>query len=228
MEAAFGVPAVDPGRPVAPGIRSHVHPQGLVGFLECDCPGLTGVDDAVLRDAVGHVQQRAGGPLSQRVHVAWYLLSAVDADVNEVQLASIRQLADVMPTLVVLTGVRADPAGRPTQADVRRGRYLESVLHPDLPEVQVRLVNARAGAVGGAVVPVVGVSELVAATFGAAPEASRRLRATAEAMARQQRSATSGGLINTAVLWQGTDRVQAGAAILRTAMRQYWSRFRPR
>lgn len=221
------MPAVDPGQRIAPGIRSHLHPQGLVSYLECDCPGLLGVDDAVVRDAVAHVHQRAAGPLAQRVHVAWYVLSSVDADANDVHLQSIRQVAEALPTVVVLTGVRADPAGRPTQPEVRRGRFLESVLHPDLPDVQVRLVNARAGTLGGNVVPVVGVADLVATTFAAAPEASRRLRATAEAMAREQQG-TGGGLINTAVLWQGTDRVQAGAALLRTAMRQYWSRFRPR
>ena len=108
----------------------------------------------------------------------------------------VRELARLLPVVVVVAGVPANMAGRPDPRAVRFARYVQSLQLPLASTGAVVLVNGRADAAVG---PVHGVAELLTATFNAAPEASRRALAAAQAQRSARRARPSAtDLLNAA------------------------------
>lgn len=220
-QAVFGVPAgpgagrtVDGPAGVGGRVRRHDHMLGLVSVYDAtSAQPLPGALDTVVELVAASAQQ----PLSEQLHLAWFVVSGPftqdDAD-------AVRRLAEVLPVLAVVPDASADLAGRPGQSEVRLARSIEALQLPLAPTNRVYLVNVRADPGRG--VPVHGVQTFVRATFEVAPEATRQTVARAR---QQGRSHGTPGTVRAARaarwLWEQQ------YAPLPSALRSYWARFRP-
>ncbi|MFI0432954.1 MAG: hypothetical protein ACH36H_07400 [Candidatus Nanopelagicales bacterium] len=207
VSAVFGTRTRVAGRlpESAPTILYRVHPDGYAGMYDLRGLARGSGEDRAMAALEQILQDTSVRPLPDQLHAVWYVMTWQAHDLFDEAgfpyLGSdderrLRELARLLPVVVVVAGAPANLAGRPDPRANRYARYLQSLQLPLSSPGAVVLVNGRADPDLG---PVHGVSELLTATFNAAPEAARRALAAAQAQAAPRRSVPSPtGLFNTA------------------------------
>lgn len=206
INAIFGeeVAPTGVGEPVTMDEHLYIHRSGFLGLL--DTRGLEiGKDtDELIRELGDYLKKMRQRPLSEQIHVAWYCVRATDRRFEDTEAEFIRRLHELgLPVVAVLT-----------QVPSRDGEYhadaltlSDHIAGLDLPIVGGRpiLVMSTANAFTGQVQH--GLTELVDATFRAAPEGVEAAFAAAQKvdLARKRKQA------QTAVRAAATAALTVGA-----------------
>lgn len=206
INAIFGeeVAPTGVGDPVTMDEHLYIHRSGFLGLL--DTRGLEiGKDtDELIRELGDYLKKMRQRPLSEQIHVAWYCVRATDRRFEDTEAEFIRRLHELgLPVVAVLT-----------QVPSRNGEYhadaltlADHIAGLDLPIVGGRpiLVMSTADEFTGQVQH--GLTELVDATFRAAPEGVEAAFAAAQKvdLARKRKQA------QTAVRAAATAALTVGA-----------------
>ncbi|MFJ6428343.1 GTPase family protein [Microbacterium maritypicum] len=206
INAIFGeeVAPTGVGEPVTMDEHLYIHRSGFLGLL--DTRGLEiGKDtDELISELGEYLKKMRRQPLSEQIHVAWYCVRATDRRFEDTEAEFIRRLHDLgLPVVAVLT-----------QVPSRNGEYhtdaltlADHIAGLDLPIVGGRpiLVMSTADEFTGQVQH--GLTELVDATFRAAPEGVEAAFAAAQKvdLARKRKQA------QTAVRAAATAALTVGA-----------------
>ncbi|MFE7065950.1 GTPase family protein [Microbacterium sp. NPDC057658] len=206
INAIFGeeVAPTGVGEPVTMDEHLYIHRSGFLGLL--DTRGLEiGKDtDELIRELGDYLKKMRQRPLSEQIHVAWYCVRATDRRFEDTEAELIRRLHELgLPVVAVLT-----------QVPSRNGEYhadaltlSDHIAGLDLPIVGGRpiLVMSTADEFTGQVQH--GLTELVDATFRAAPEGVEAAFAAAQKvdLARKRKQA------QTAVRAAATAALTVGA-----------------
>lgn len=206
INAIFGeeVAPTGVGEPVTMDEHLYIHRSGFLGLL--DTRGLEiGKDtDELIRELGDYLKKMRQRPLSEQIHVAWYCVRATDRRFEDTEAEFIRRLHELgLPVVAVLT-----------QVPSRNGEYhadaltlSDHIAGLDLPIVGGRpiLVMSTADEFTGQVQH--GLTELVDATFRAAPEGVEAAFAAAQKvdLARKRKQA------QTAVRAAATAALTVGA-----------------
>ena len=171
------------------GMDQYIHPDGIVGVYDARVFTMDAAGELALARLQSVVSESRSKPLPEQLHAAWYTVRWNDRGFDNDQAEFVRRLAQVVPTVFVITQVPANIAGQRHQDAVRLSRYVQAQLLPLSPDNTVYLTNARADEFTGS--PVHGLQELLTATFAAAPEAARRALAAAQLIDRERKRPAS-------------------------------------
>lgn len=202
INAIFGdeVAPTGVGEPVTKDEHLYIHRSGFLGLL--DTRGLEiGKDtDELISELGAYLKRMREKPLAEQIHVAWYCVRSADNRFEDTESEFIKRLDALgLPVVAVLTQVRS-----------RDGEY-----HPDAVKLADHIADLELPIVGGRPVLVMstadeftgqvqhGLTELVDATFRAAPEGVEAAFAAAQKvdLARKRKQA------------QATVRAAAAAAL---------------
>lgn len=224
VNAVFGADVIHRGggQPVADGVDFYQHPDGILGVYVAPAPAAAEQARTTIAALAELTERKRAEDLSEQVHAAWFLVRWGEPEPSTDHLQLVQELAAALPVVFVVTAVPANLAGQADQEAVRFARFVQSHLLPLSPSNTVFLTNARIDPEHAT--PLHGLAELAEATFATAPEAARRAQAAAGYVQRQHRGRTL-PLTSLRVRAQGW---QQQSLPLRSAMRSYWSRFRPR
>lgn len=170
VNAIFGaeVAKTGTGRPVTLSTEYYEHPAGYLGIYDSEGIEVGQHGDRILDKFRELIRSTHAGPIGEQIHVIWYCVRAADLRLEEGQEAFIRALADEgLPVLFVLTQVAMNQAG---QVHPKAREFAESIVERDLPlspDNRVFLTMAQADEF--ARWPRHGLTELLDATFRAAP-----------------------------------------------------------
>lgn len=174
-------------------LQYHSHPDGILGVYDSRAFAMDQESQQVLSRLQAVVEQSRARPLPEQLHAAWYTVRWNDAGFTADQAEFVRRLAELVPTMFVITQVPANIAGQRHQDAVRLSRYVQAQLLPLSPENTVYLTNARADEFTAS--PVHGLQELLTATFASAPEAARRALAAAQLLDRERKRPASANFL---------------------------------
>ena len=199
-------------------LQYHSHPDGILGVYDSRAFAMDQESQQVLSRLQAVVEQSRARPLPEQLPAAWYTVRWNDAGFTADQAEFVRRLAELVPTMFVITQVPANIVGQRHQDAVRLSRYVQAYHEAqrrlagkegkDLvgraleqtvlralvsPENTVYLTNARADEFTAS--PVHGLQELLTATFASAPEAARRALAAAQLLDRERKRPASANFL---------------------------------
>ncbi len=170
VNAVFGseVAETGMGRPVTRGLVYHRHPGGLLGLYDSEGFETGTSGDEILEALRARVAESRSLPVDQQIHAAWYLVRWSDRRFEERQGDFVRALSELgLPVILVVTQVPSRD-GVPHPEAVEFARYIESLGLPLRPAGAVLLTNALADPFTSS--PVLGLQELLDATYLVVPE----------------------------------------------------------
>jgi uncharacterized protein (DUF697 family) len=174
VNAIFGAQVAETGfgKPVTKGMNYYRHPGGQLGLY--DSEGFeTGTSGDVILDGLHRlVKERADAPVDERIHAVWYLARWSDRRFEDRQADFVRKLDALgLPVMVVLTQVPSRGSLASVHPEAQQmATYIEGLGLPLKPNGDVLLTNALADEFTGS--PVLGLQELLDATYLVVPEAA--------------------------------------------------------
>lgn len=197
VNAIFGrdVAVTGVGRPVTRGLVYYRHPDGFLGVY--DSEGFeTGTSGNVILDGLRTlVSQHDAREASERIHAIWYVVRWSDRRFEAAQEQFIRALHGMgLPVLLVLTQVPSrDGAMHPEALEF--AAYLDGLGLP--LAAPVMLTNAREDSFHGS--PVLGLQQLLDATYSVVPEAAERALTAAQVVDMDRKKKEVARIVKQAV-----------------------------
>ena len=199
VNAVFGqqVAPTGLGRPVTKGLDYYRHPGGLLGLYDSEGFETGTGGDEILAGLHRLVEERRAAPIDQRIHAVWYLTRWSDRRFEDRQAEFVRALDRLgLPVLVVLTQVPSrDGVVHPEAREL--ADYVEALGLPLRPDGRVHLTNAIADAFTGA--PVIGLQELLDATYLVVPEAAAEALTAAQMLSLERKGQAARRIITQAM-----------------------------
>ena len=198
INAIFGadVAATGNGVPVTLGTEYYTHDRLPLGVFDTQGFETGESGDRILDRLAAEVRSRADGPISDQVHVVWYVVRAPDRRFENSQAEFVERLAAMgLPVIVVISQV-AVRDGHIHPDAVELAAAIESRQLPTRPGPAPILTNAR---VDAWVTPELhGLHELLDATAGVIPESVRAALEAAQRIDLQRKRRRARIIIRTA------------------------------
>lgn len=198
INAIFGadVAATGNGVPVTLGTEYYTHDRLPLGVFDTQGFETGESGDQILDRLAAEVRSRADGPISDQVHVVWYVVRAPDRRFENSQAEFVERLAAMgLPVIVVISQV-AVRDGHIHPDAVELAAAIESRQLPTRPGPAPILTNAR---VDAWVTPELhGLHELLDATAGVIPESVRAALEAAQRIDLQRKRRRARIIIRTA------------------------------
>ena len=180
VNAIFGAEVAETGvgRPVTKGLVYHRHPGGYLGVYDSEGFETGASGDVILQALRDLVERHRARPVDEQIHAVWYLVRWSDRRFEDRQGQFVRALSDLgLPVICVLTQVPSrDGVVHPDAAEL--AAYVESLGLPLRPDGRVRLTNALADPFTQA--PVLGLADLLDATYLVVPEVAEQALTAAQ------------------------------------------------
>jgi uncharacterized protein (DUF697 family) len=199
VNAVFGaqVAPTGLGRPVTKGLDYYRHPGGLLGLYDSEGFETGTSGDVILEGLHRLVDERRGAPIDQRIHAVWYLTRWSDRRFEDRQAEFVRALDALgLPVLVVVTQVPSRDGEIHPEA-LELAEYVESLGLPLRPGGRVHMTNAMADPFTDA--PVLGLQELLDATYLVVPEAAAEALTAAQMLSLERKRRAAQGVITKAM-----------------------------
>lgn len=201
VNAIFGqqVAETGMGRPVTKGLQYYRHPGGQLGLYDSEGFETGTSGDEILAGLQRFVEERRNAPVDQRIHAAWYLARWSDRRFEDRQADFVRKLSDLgLPVMVVLTQVPSHGSLDTAHPEAREfASYIEGLGLAIKPVGRVLLTNALADTFSGA--PVMGLQELLDATYLVVPEAAAEALTAAQQLDLERKRQAARRVILSAV-----------------------------
>lgn len=175
VNAMFGhtVAQTGIGKPVTRGTNYYEHPSGIFGVFDCEGFETGQSGDQILASLRQTVQEYRGKPMTDQMHVAWYVLRWSDRRFEDSQAAFVRELRSIgLPVVFVMSQVPLLPTGEYHPDAAQLAAEIAAEISDVIIEGRVVLTNAFADPHLGC--PVHGLESLLDVTFRAAPEGVRQ------------------------------------------------------
>lgn len=179
------------GRPVTKVIQRFEDPEVPVTLYDTKGVELGDSKRAVIRDYRRLIAKHRKGPPEEHIHLLWYCMDAGQTRVEDYDVEIMRELAEEVPVILVLTQV----------IDEERADGLEeAVRDANLELVGNHVVRtlAQPRTIGPVTMPVRGLEELVRTTNDVLPEAVRRAFVNAQGVVISLKADQSRAVLATA------------------------------
>lgn len=198
INAIFGseVAKTGTGAPVTTGLDYFEHPGGILGVYDSQGFETGQAGDRVLKSMTKIVEDSRTQPLSKQIHAAWYAVRWSDRRFEKGQEDFVRRLASLVPVIMVMTQVPSDPQGNLHHEAVEFGDYIVGLDLPLSPANAVVYTNAKEDPFLHT--PVLGLQELLDATFATAPDAALRALVAAQLIDKERKRQQAREVITTA------------------------------
>ena len=174
VNAIFGAQVAETGfgKPVTKGMNYYRHSGGQLGLYDSEGFETGTSGDVILEGLHRLVKERADAPVDERIHAVWYLARWSDRRFEDRQADFVRKLDALgLPVMVVLTQVPSRGSLDSVHPEAEQmATYIEGLGLPLKPSGSVLLTNALADEFTGS--PVLGLQELLDATYLVVPEAA--------------------------------------------------------
>lgn len=159
------------GKPVTMETTYYPHPSGVLGVYDCRGFETGQSGDEILEQLSSEVRALREKPLSEQIHVAWYVVSASDRRFEDSQAGFVRRLREMgLPVILVMTQV-PEVNGRPHPSAAEFAKSIQADVRDAIFGGHVVLVQAMEDEYLGQKVH--GLKQLLEATFQAAPEGAQ-------------------------------------------------------
>jgi len=197
--AIFGseVAATGVGKPVTRGLVYHRHPGGLLGLYDSEGFETGSSGDEILAALRSRVAESRSLPMDQQIHAAWYLVRWSDRRFEERQGDFVRALSDLgLPVIMVMTQVPSRD-GVPHPDALELAHYIESLDLPLRPAGRCLLTNALEDPFTSS--PVLGLQELLDATYLVVPEVATAALTAVQILDWERKRQAAKTIINQSV-----------------------------
>jgi len=180
INAIFGeaVAKTGVGRPVTEDHYLHIAKSGAFGLLDTRGVEIGADTDTIIADLRRVIDERASGPVEDRIHLAWYCVRSGDGRFEDAEAEFIKKLDELgLPVICVMTNVRRKNSGEYEPAAMELAEDIEG---RGLPIVGSKVVMTMALDDEFDERPRHGLEDLLDATFRCAPEGVKRALTAAQ------------------------------------------------
>lgn len=180
INAIFGeaVAKTGIGRPVTQDHHLHIHKSGTFGLLDTRGVEIGADTETIIADLRRVIDERASGPMEDRIHLAWYCVRGTDGRFEDAEAEFIRQLDGLgLPVICVMTKVQRKGSGEYDPAALDLAEDIESRKLPIFGS-KVMMTMALDDEFNDR--PRHGLEDLLDATFRSAPEGVKRALTAAQ------------------------------------------------